>query len=158
VNHGICACGCGQKIKANKWHKYRNVKYVSGHNIRTTNPLSLLDKTKDNRKNQTGFLAPKTIGKIKHDAIKAGYEWMLDDVFAFNLIISNCSYCGKESGWPNGRNGIDRINSSIDYYPENCIACCKFCNRAKSDRTVEEFKSWAVDLYLNISKEEGKDG
>lgn len=151
-----CECGCGEKIKPQTWHKYRSVRFISGHNIRPINPLSLLDKTKDERKGQTGFLAPKVIGGIKHDAVKAGREWLLDDLFAFRLIISNCSYCGKESNWPNGRNGIDRVDSNVDYYPENCVSCCKFCNASKSNRTVEEFKSWAKTLYLNILSQESE--
>ena len=157
MNYGLCACGCGEKIQSKSWHKYRNAKFISGHNVKVVNKLSLLDRTKDNRKGQTGFLAPKIISNIKHDAIKAGREWMIEDVLAFNLIISDCSYCGKKSNWPNGRNGIDRVDSSIDYYPDNCVTCCKICNRAKSNSTIEEFKDWAKRLYLNLFKNEAID-
>ena len=150
----FCACGCGSKIETRPWHKYREIRFVSGHNIKPINPLSIVDKTKDTRKGQTGFLAPKIIGSIKHDARKSGRGWLLDDIFAFKLIISDCVYCGQKSNWPNGRNGIDRIDSSIDYYPENCVSCCKYCNGAKSDKTVQEFKLWAEKLYLNIFKKE----
>lgn len=155
MNYGLCSCGCGEKIEEKKWHKYRSAMYISGHNIRVINPLSILDKNKDKRKGQTGYLAPKIIANIRHDAIKAGYVWLLSDIFVYKLITGDCVYCGSESKWPNARNGIDRVNSSIDYVPDNCVSCCKFCNRAKSNRSMEEFLNWAIKLSSNIKKNEG---
>lgn len=152
----ICKCGCGNKIQIKKWHEYEPVEFISGHNRTLQNPLLLMDKTLDKRKNQKGYLAPKIVSTIKRDAIKAGYEWKLDAVFVFNLIISDCVYCGAISNWPHGRNGIDRINSSIGYDKTNCVSCCKYCNRAKSDRTTDEFKSWAKRLYSNFLKDDGR--
>ena len=75
-----------------------------------------------------------------------------NDDFAI-LIQSNCYYCGVG---PIGKykratiqgdeffpyNGIDRIDSNIGYTIENCVACCKICNIAKSDYSLEEFKEW----------------
>jgi hypothetical protein len=35
------------------------------------------------------------------------------------------------------------------YKENNCVTCCINCNRSKSDRTLEEFKNWIVNLYKN---------
>lgn len=145
-----CACGCGLKIDPKPFHKYTKPKYIKNHFIPPKpglSPLSILDKTMDLRKGQTGFLAPKTVAGIRNDAKKAGYEWALDDLFVFELIKKDCSYCGAPSLWPRGRNGIDRINSEIGYLKSNCVSCCKICNRAKSNQTAEQFIAWGKRFY-----------
>jgi hypothetical protein len=37
------------------------------------------------------------------------------------------------------RNGIDRLDSDIDYTIENCKACCGHCNKMKRDYSYEDF-------------------
>jgi len=63
----------------------------------------------------------------------------------------NCYYCGSEPTLSNGYkpwhpkiliNGLDRINPSLGYFEDNIVACCKYCNVAKLDRTEEEFLLW----------------
>lgn len=44
------------------------------------------------------------------------------------------------------RNGIDRIDSSKGYTIENCIPCCKICNKAKLDYSYEYFMKWVEQL------------
>lgn len=44
-------------------------------------------------------------------------------------------------------NGLDRLDSSKPHSRENCVACCKYCNYAKRERTVEEFKEWLTKTY-----------
>jgi hypothetical protein len=57
----------------------------------------------------------------------------------FNKLSSkNCYYCGVE-----GLNGIDRLDSSIGYTKENCVPCCKHCNYAKGNLSMDHFKEWA---------------
>ena len=37
-----CACGCGQEIEMQAWHKYRKTsRYVRGHNMRNKNTINL---------------------------------------------------------------------------------------------------------------------
>ena len=76
------------------------------------------------------------------------------------LIFGNCVYCGaiptlsKFSGASKKNkkdmflnyNGIDRVNNTIHYTPENCVSCCSICNRAKSDLSIEDFKQWICRL------------
>ena len=43
--------------------------------------------------------------------------------------------------------GIDRVNNNIGYVLNNCVSCCKFCNSAKLDRTLIEFRDWIKKVY-----------
>lgn len=68
------------------------------------------------------------------------------------LIVKNCTYCGS-TPFQSVKNridksplffytGIDRMDSSIGYSSKNSVPCCGICNRAKGQRTVEEFRAW----------------
>ena len=46
-------------------------------------------------------------------------------------------------------NGIDRINNKVGYVLKNCVSCCKNCNRAKSDLSIENFNNWIKNLSIN---------
>lgn len=102
----------------------------------------------------------------KHMAKKKGRALELNKEYFFFLTQGNCFYCGRKpysiatekrlisQGYKEDRaityiyNGVDRINTSGDYTPDNTVPCCKECNMAKSDRPVEEFVSW-IDLVYN---------
>lgn len=42
--------------------------------------------------------------------------------------------------------GIDRANSSKGYEKENCLPCCKVCNRMKLDLTVDDFLKQCIKI------------
>lgn len=75
------------------------------------------------------------------------------------LIFKNCFYCGeppKNKVFSTNRknfievNGIDRIDNDKDYSKENIVTCCKICNYAKRDMTLEDFKQWVTKVYKNF--------
>lgn len=50
-------------------------------------------------------------------------------------------------------NGIDRVDSSIGYTIQNSVPCCKICNYAKHNLTLEEFTLWLdrlVEFRTNL--------
>ena len=47
----------------------------------------------------------------------------------FELIKKPCSYCNYYN--EDEINGIDRVDNTKGYILENCIPCCKHCNRMK---------------------------
>ena len=49
-------------------------------------------------------------------------------------------------------NGLDRVDNSRGYEPDNVVPCCRRCNRAKNDETAEEFLSWARRLVEHQAK------
>ena len=69
------------------------------------------------------------------------------------IVKDKCYYCGSAPSMT-GRgnkikgdfkiliNGIDRKNNDVGYTKENCVPCCKICNRAKDVMTTQEFEGW----------------
>lgn len=64
-----------------------------------------------------------------------------------NVATKNSSNDMKENG-NFIYNGLDRLDNSKPHSKENCVACCKYCNYAKRERTVEEFKAWLIKAYV----------
>ena len=84
----------------------------------------------------------------------------------FRLITSsNCFYCKSAPSRPFKRpysntstkdcdpymcNGIDRIDSSVGYAFENCVACCTTCNYMKLDLPQDIFISHVRKIAENF--------
>jgi len=49
-------------------------------------------------------------------------------------------------------NGLDRIDSSKLHTIDNIVPCCKWCNYAKRERSVEEFEIWIEQIYQGLQK------
>jgi hypothetical protein len=50
-------------------------------------------------------------------------------------------------------NGLDRINSSIPHNLNNSVPCCKWCNYAKRERSVQDFVEHAGKIWNYHNKE-----
>lgn len=80
----------------------------------------------------------------------------------------NCFYCGAEPN--NGRNayknrqeiaqyrraqegfiynGLDRIDNNLAHTIENVVPCCIHCNWAKSNKTIDDYKSDILGILYN---------
>lgn len=88
---------------------------------------------------------------LKNSARARGIPWHLTKEQVRKLVTAPCYYCGIEFSreyyrkGTNGAfrcNGIDRVDSTKGYVLENCVPCCKRCNLAKHDMTIDEFKIW----------------
>lgn len=105
------------------------------------------------------------INTYKQCAKRRKIDWLLSDKQAISLFKQNCFYCGmkpkqrynrnvaKNGNYLRGNkerskkawithNGIDRINNQFSYEFSNCVPSCKFCNFAKNNSSIEEFKEW----------------
>lgn len=80
----------------------------------------------------------------------------------YDLTQQNCDYCGKpplqcRKARVKGKlssfifNGIDRVDSSVGYIPDNCVPCCKVCNLMKMALGLEEFKAHIVKVYHHFA-------
>jgi hypothetical protein len=73
------------------------------------------------------------------------------------LIFNNCNYCGREPFNELKRsktkklqikyNGIDRVIHKGSYSKDNCVTCCYYCNHAKLDLSIEQFKEQIGRVY-----------
>lgn len=137
-----CLCECGNQC------------IVSGSHLRSHATRScgcLITRNKEN----TGL--NRLIERYEKRSYRAGMFFNLTREVFYKLIKGNCYYCGLEpqqkiKQYHNGQisllyNGVDRLDSSRPYLPDNCVPCCKFCNRAKSDLSVEEFKRHIERIY-----------
>jgi hypothetical protein len=82
----------------------------------------------------------------KRGADRRSIRFELDEEQFASLILGKCFYCGTELSnlWKSGNrtfryNGVDRRDSKQSYSVENCVSCCRVCNRMKSDMTPEAF-------------------
>lgn len=105
---------------------------------------------------------------LKNRAKKAGLSLNLEKQDFLSIIQNNCFYC---NAIPVARNkytnkyrnlkanpetikratvyvhGIDRVDNNLGYVKNNCVSCCKQCNTAKLDHSVEDFKNWLINCY-----------
>lgn len=123
----------------------------------------LLDTRGSERKPLKDVIQKAILNYYKRNAKSRNYEWKLDKNKFEELINGNCYYCN--SGLSNKYiwkykyeiatlpfNGIDRVDNTIGYTEDNCVSCCKTCNMAKSELTVEEFKTWIIKLNNHFIK------
>ena len=99
--------------------------------------------------------------KIMHSAKNRWIEFKLSTSEAVVLMKKPCYYCGDTwwnlayyFNWEDREvkyNWLDRINSSKCYDKDNVVPCCKRCNWAKNDMSLEDFLSHNEKIY-NFNK------
>lgn len=52
-------------------------------------------------------------------------------------------------------NGLDRLDNSLPHNTDNVVPCCKWCNSAKMNRTLEEFETWVEQAYNTLKSKNG---
>jgi len=143
----LCRCDCGNTITVGGWH------------LRSGNTRSCGCLRKRMEKGEAAFNA--LVSRIKWWARKRKLVWKLSQEYARWITSQPCYYCNIEPSqitWHkkyNGRyryNGIDRVDNSLGYIPENCVPCCGHCNMAKGSSTQSEFKYWLERTYMHYCK------
>ena len=107
----------------------------------------------------------KVFADYRYQARTAGRDFSLtlDEVRV--LTSAPCDYCGVEPGrlvtrvsglgrsTPYRANGIDRVDNTRGYTPENCVPCCWECNRLKKTRSREAFLAHVARIAHHCSPE-----
>ena len=97
-------------------------------------------------------------GSYKRTAKKRNIIFDLTKEEFSELIDKNCFYCDevpKQKHKKSGTNelllynGVDRLNNDIGYKKENSVTCCKTCNYAKRQMSINEFYQWIERVYKN---------
>lgn len=118
-------------------------------------------KVKGNRDKEVGYKALLYV--YKKNAKKRNLSFNLTYDEFKKLLKQNCNYCNTSpfsiyqlldprtglcrSGIPIKYNGIDRVDSTKGYVSSNVVTCCKICNIAKSDLTLDDFLNWVKNVY-----------
>lgn len=138
----VCQCDCGavkevsSQALLNPKRPQRSCSVKCGHTRR-------LDDTEAARRH--------LISRYRRLAKLRGREWKLTKDQFFRITKEFCYYCGIEPSQlefaGDGRsgytyNGLDRLDSLKGYVEGNVVACCRRCNTAKNNQTIEEFYSW----------------
>jgi hypothetical protein len=71
-----------------------------------------------------------SLNMYKNRAAKKGLQFALTQDQFDHLVNSNCFYCDKVNTQTH-RNGVDRMDNSVGYIIDNCVACCGQCNLMK---------------------------
>jgi len=102
----------------------------------------------------------------KRIAISKGRYFRLTKKQFRKLVVGECYYCGDslsnrayhpKSNGSFKYTGIDRIDNSKGYSLSNSVSCCSKCNKAKLDRSINEYEKWIKQSYLHIQGRD-KDG
>lgn len=69
----------------------------------------------------------KELLELRKDRINRGATWLLEHTYKYN--------------------GIDRVDSSLGYFTNNCVSCCTNCNIAKNDLSTSIFLNLVKKIY-----------
>lgn len=96
------------------------------------------------------------------NAKRANLLWGLTREEFRSFLSKPCNYCGISNSMERitkiGKNsfkynGIDRVDSSLDYTLDNCVTACKWCNWAKREVSVDTFLLHVRRIKEFVSKE-----
>ena len=138
----ICQCDCGTKCVAYGGHLRAGQRVSCG--------CMAEEKIHETGVNKI-FSLYKRKSRLRNKEFNLSYH-------EFEILINgNCDYCGvspkqllrrQKSKKPQiYYNGIDRIDSSKGYVLSNCVSACRYCNQAKSDMSIDEFKNQIERIY-----------
>lgn len=154
----VCNCDCGKKnVIAEDGRLKGNSKKSCGC-LR----YEILEKMWEGNAKDDSFVNT-LIREYRGNARNRRIDYSLSREEFIELIKGNCRYCGIEPLLNKklciGKskyskkiyliNGIDRVDSSRGYHRDNCVSCCRRCNLAKNDMTVEEFRNWLERIFNN---------
>ena len=74
------------------------------------------------------------IHNYKKSAKERDIPFSLSKPEFIDLFNGTCPYCGQADA-----HGIDRVDSNKGYNTDNCVPCCKYCNRMKNRHSVTTF-------------------
>ncbi len=133
------SCGCKRAVTTRENQNCRILKLVAS---KTDEEMAISRKFTEYRG------ASKQLGRV--------FELTLEEFSV--LVRADCHYCGTPpfSGFqPRSRrrgkvllNGVDRVDCKLGYVRSNVVPCCKHCNKAKLDRTEEEFVEHCLKVVL----------
>ena len=142
----ICDCGT---------EKVLNMQNVLNDTTRSCGCLLKLVERSPINPDRDGVFLRTLSGKIRKGADKRNIEYLLEIEDLESIVFEPCYYCGATNSshlkiTKNEtilHNGVDRLDSSLGYVPDNCVPCCWKCNRAKGSLGEKDFLEWIEKVY-----------
>ena len=152
----LCKCDCGEE------------KVIAGKSLRGgyTKSCGCLRREITGNKNKLipGLASMKNkMALYKRSAKNRGLKWNLNEEQFKKITQKDCYYCGAKPNNISGKkkyngeyiyNGIDRVDNNKGYTIDNIVPCCRRCNTAKSNFTLQEFQDWIKRIYKKQIKNE----
>ena len=102
-------------------------------------------RRRNNRKWNRSFKGAVKAAKAKNATLELSQqEW------EFKTKV--CFYCSKDLSLYTGVK-LDRVDNSKGYTNENTVGCCRQCNVAKNNYSLEEFKNWIEKVHSIFFKQ-----
>jgi len=144
----VCRCDCGVERR------------VAGQSLRGGSSTQCREcQAEDRTLSGDASAFNEFVHKYRAGAKHRGICWELTDNEVRALVGRDCEYCGsppsqvlkvKSRADDLVYNGIDRVNNQLGYTFDNCVTCCKTCNFAKRDMTLDEFVSWVRRVNVHM--------
>jgi hypothetical protein len=133
----LCKCSCGNYHKVTTRDLHRGCTRSCGcwHE----------EVMRRRKASDTDIILSRMLATYKDRASRRNHTWSLSKKQFNGICLKACRYCGTT-----GPSGIDRINNSKGYVKGNCAPCCKWCNYAKRDRALKQFKCWIKTLHMHM--------
>lgn len=94
----------------------------------------------------------RKVSLLKSAAKSRNLKLKINAAFYYNLLQEGCFYCGAELLSENGYS-LDRLDNSRGYVNTNIGACCKICNRAKSNMDQQDFFIWVFRVNARFKEQ-----
>lgn len=155
-----CDCGNLKEVRASeaKLGYVKTCGKCEYHSTLLTKAAVKSAATRDPKSAEREFLS-----RYVHGALKRNYVWALTPEQFSEIIKQNCTYCDappreykrkarkfKGRGMRIMANGIDRIDSTLGYIPNNVVPCCTVCNRMKLAMKPGEFLAHVFKVAQHI--------
>lgn len=143
----LCQCDCGEKRAIPGCRLRKGGARSCGHS-----------KYRGVLKGEAAFNT--LFSEYRYTAKKYNRTWNIPRELFKTLTSKSCFYCGNPPSQKrlvhkkryNGIylfNGLDRVDNSKGYTPENVVPCCIICNRAKNNMPQVDFFDWIQRISKN---------
>lgn len=111
--------------------------------------MSKAKSAKPKKPYEPKVLTKLEVFKIKYNKflvraeLKGTTEFLTFEEFS-NYLCQSCFYCGEQS------TGLDRVDSSKGYNPDNIVSCCGTCNMMKFNYNQNFFLSHIEKIHKHL--------
>lgn len=167
----LCRCTrCGREKEIDAGNVGRSTNSCGCLQVEVARALvSNFDRASSNRRKKSCIGWPhglfKVIGQYKGGAKSRGLTFNLTTEMCFSLTQQPCIHCGRPPhnvAKPASRyakdfvyTGIDRVDNTRGYEPDNVEPCCFMCNRAKLAMPAKAFADWKADICATLLAQAG---